>query len=388
MNQKINIMVVDDEIIVRESLYHRFKKYGHAVHTAASGGEALAKLEKRPFDLMFVDMKMPEMDGIELLEQVKFEYPETTVVIITAFGSVESAVKAMRIGAADYLMKPFDTDQLNLVMEKILQQRAMLAEFNYLNDHAEESQRCDIFFGQSEIVDQTSDAVVKVEKMGQILLLTLNRPEAMNTLNFTMLRSLKEVLIACDRAPGVRVVIITGAGDRAFCAGADLKERIKLSKGEVRFYNKIMDKFTFAEDLNKPVIAAINGVAYGAGTELALASDICIASSNAKFGLIQSRLSNIPGAGGTQRLPRLVGKLRAKELIYTGRIIPAQEAFAIGLVNKVCEPERLMNEAFIFNSPEYLPMAAHTAYQGWCQLWAISQSNGGRFGPRAHDSSR
>ncbi|MGD8947146.1 MAG: enoyl-CoA hydratase-related protein, partial [Desulfobacterales bacterium] len=143
----------------------------------------------------------------------------------------------------------------------------------------------------------------------------------------------------------VRVIIITGEGNKAFCSGADLKERATLSPEEVKEYiYTIRNLFTSIEQLNKPVIAAVNGIALGGGTELALASDIRFASVNASMGLTETRLAIIPGAGGTQRLPRLVGKGKAKELIFTGRRISAQEALDIGLVNKICEQEDLLNE--------------------------------------------
>jgi len=123
MDSKIRIMIVDDEMIVRQSLLTWFKKYGHEVDTAASGMEALEKLEQKPFQVMFVDIKMPGMDGLELLEKMKQDDPDIMVVIITAYGSIESAVKAMRTGASDYLLKPFKPDQLSLVMERILCQQ-------------------------------------------------------------------------------------------------------------------------------------------------------------------------------------------------------------------------------------------------------------------------
>ena len=146
--------------------------------------------------------------------------------------------------------------------------------------------------------------------------------------------------------PDIRVVIISGSGEKAFCAGADLKERVTLSPIQVKeFITTIRNLFTAIEDLNKPVIAAVNGVALGGGTELALACDIRIASEGATMGLTETRLAIIPGAGGTQRLPRLVGKGKAKELIFMGRRIDAQEALKIGLVNRVCPLEGLMDEA-------------------------------------------
>jgi enoyl-CoA hydratase/carnithine racemase len=187
--------------------------------------------------------------------------------------------------------------------------------------------------------------LVLEEKQNQVVVLTLNRPDVMNSFNFAMLLALKDRLEALLFDPDVRVVIITGAGEKAFCAGADLKERASLNEQQVReFILTIRNLFTFIEDFNKPVIAAVNGVALGGGTELALACDIRIASSNATMGLTETRLAIIPGAGGTQRLPRLIGRGKAKELIFTGRRVDAQEALGIGLVNKVCQPETLLDE--------------------------------------------
>jgi enoyl-CoA hydratase/carnithine racemase len=141
----------------------------------------------------------------------------------------------------------------------------------------------------------------------------------------------------------VRVLIVTGSGDKAFCAGADLKERAGLSPEKVREYiYTIRNLFTAIEYLNKPVIAAVNGIALGGGTELALASDIRVVAATASMGLTETRLAIIPGAGGTQRLPRLVGKGKAKELIFTGRRVDAVEALDIGLANKICEPSELI----------------------------------------------
>jgi signal transduction histidine kinase len=130
MDEKMKIMVVDDELIVRESLYNWFRKEGHVVETASSGFEALAKLEKNTFQIMFVDIRMSGMDGLELLEKVKGKYPDTMVVIITAYGSIESAVKAMKTGASDYLLKPFKPDQLSLVMERISYQKKLRSKHN------------------------------------------------------------------------------------------------------------------------------------------------------------------------------------------------------------------------------------------------------------------
>ena len=183
-----------------------------------------------------------------------------------------------------------------------------------------------------------------IEKKDGVIILTLNRPRMMNSFNFTMLRALREEIAAIRFQPDIRVVIITANGEKAFCAGADLKERATLSPIEVKeFIFTIRDTFTAIEQLNKPVIAAVNGVALGGGTELALACDIRIAAETASMGLTETRLAIIPGAGGTQRLPRLVGRGKAKELIFTGRRVDAKEALDIGLVNQVCARESLMD---------------------------------------------
>ena len=183
------------------------------------------------------------------------------------------------------------------------------------------------------------------EKADGVVVLTLNRPKVMNSFNFALLHALSDAIEALRFDTGTRVVIITGAGDRAFCAGADLKERATLTDVQVKeFILTIRNLFNVIELINKPVIAAVNGIALGGGTELALASDIRIASLNATMGLTETRLAIIPGAGGTQRLPRLVGKGKAKELIFTGRRVGAEEAFSIGLVNKICRQEDLLDE--------------------------------------------
>jgi len=171
MDDKMSIMVVDDEEIVRESLFHWFKKYGYVVETASSGFEALDKLEKYPFQLLFVDIKMPGMDGIELLEKVKAEYPDTIVIIITAYGSIESAVKAMRIGASDYLLKPFKPDQLALVMERASHQKRLLFEHDYLKGRLEKITRFDNIIGQSPAMEHIFDLIPEVAQSDSSILL-------------------------------------------------------------------------------------------------------------------------------------------------------------------------------------------------------------------------
>jgi len=189
------------------------------------------------------------------------------------------------------------------------------------------------------------EEVLLAEEKDGIVILTMNRPQAMNSFSMRLLYTMREKIEELRRQSDVRVVIITGAGEKVFCAGADLKERVKMDDRDIREFLIVLgDILKSIESLNKPVIAAINGIALGGGTELALASDLRIASMNAVMGLTETRLAVIPGAGGTQRLPRTIGRGKAKELIFTGRRVDAQEALDISLVNHICEQENLMDE--------------------------------------------
>jgi len=172
MNDKFRLMVVDDEKIVRESLYYWFKKSGHMVETAESGFEALEKLEKTPFDLLFVDIKMPMMNGLELLGKVKEEYPDTIVVIITAYGSIDTAVQAMKMGASDYLLKPFKPDQMSLLLEKLANQQRLAENYRYVKGLLDELVRFDNIIGRSKPMQQIFNIIPEVAQSDSSVLIT------------------------------------------------------------------------------------------------------------------------------------------------------------------------------------------------------------------------
>ncbi|MBE6055167.1 MAG: short-chain-enoyl-CoA hydratase [Clostridium sartagoforme] len=185
-----------------------------------------------------------------------------------------------------------------------------------------------------------------LEKEGHLAIVTINRPKALNALNSETLKDLDIVLEDLENDNNIYSVILTGAGEKAFVAGADISEMKDLSEEEGKNFGLLGNRvFRRLEKLDKPVIAAISGFALGGGCELAMACDIRIASERAKFAQPETGLGITPGFGGTQRLPRLVGEGKAKELIYTCAIIKADEALRIGLVNKVVALENLMDEA-------------------------------------------
>lgn len=175
--------------------------------------------------------------------------------------------------------------------------------------------------------------------------ITINRPKVLNALNTATLMELKNAALEMQANDQVKVVILTGA-ERAFAAGADISEMMPMTAIQGAEHGRLgQDAFSTFEELGKPVIAAVNGFALGGGCELAMACDIRIASEKAKFGQPEVKLGVTPGFGGTQRLPRLVGRAKAKELIFTGDMIDAKEAHRIGLVNSVYPPEELMAAA-------------------------------------------
>ncbi len=185
-----------------------------------------------------------------------------------------------------------------------------------------------------------------LEKEGHLAIVTINRPKALNALNSDTLKDLDVVLDELENDNNIYSVILTGSGEKAFVAGADISEMKDLSEEEGRKFGLLGNRvFRRLEKLDKPVIAAVSGFALGGGCELAMACDIRIASEKAKFAQPEAGLGITPGFGGTQRLPRLVGEGKAKELIYTCATIKADEALRIGLVNRVVPLENLMDEA-------------------------------------------
>ncbi|GAB6180995.1 short-chain-enoyl-CoA hydratase [Desulfotomaculum defluvii] len=182
-----------------------------------------------------------------------------------------------------------------------------------------------------------------LEKEGNIALLTINRPKALNALNPDVLKDLGQAIDVISADDEIFVVILKGAGDKAFVAGADITAMQKMSALEARNFGILgQEVFKKLEYMEKPVIAAINGFALGGGCELAMSCDIRVASEKSKFGQPEVGLGITPGFAGTQRLPRLVGKGRAKELIFTADVIGAADAHRIGLVNHVVPEDQLL----------------------------------------------
>ncbi len=196
-------------------------------------------------------------------------------------------------------------------------------------------------------LDRAFDTLLVQEPAEHILQVTLNRPERANAFTTQMGREIIEVFQALEAEPGAyRCVVLTGAGDKAFCAGGDLKERHGMTDEQWMAQHAIFERMTLAlMDCPIPVIAAVNGAAFGGGLELTLTCDFAYASTAARFALTEINLGIMPGAGGTQFLPRAVGSRRAKEIVLTGKPFSAQDALEWGVVNKLCAPEKLMEEA-------------------------------------------
>ena len=183
--------------------------------------------------------------------------------------------------------------------------------------------------------------MVDLTRDGALAIITLNRPEALNALSFAIIR---DIGAAIDEAAGwdIRALLFTGAGEKAFCAGADIKELIGRSLMEERTGAELGQRvFAKLDTFKVPSIAAVNGYAFGGGRELAMACTFRLAAPKAKMGLPEIKLGLIPGYGGTQRLPRLIGEARALEMVLTGRTVGADEALAMGLVNRIAEGDVL-----------------------------------------------
>jgi len=184
---------------------------------------------------------------------------------------------------------------------------------------------------------------ILTETRGRVGVITLNRPDAHNALNNGMLHELMDALAAFDRDHGIGTTVITG-GPRAFAAGADIKEMLSQDAAGMRA-SDFIQTFAGFESLTKPLIAAVSGWALGGGCELALACDLIVASETARFGQPEVTIGVIPGAGGTQRLTRLVGKPIAMEVILNNRLLSAHEALELGMVNRVASVEKYLDEA-------------------------------------------
>ena len=185
---------------------------------------------------------------------------------------------------------------------------------------------------------------LKIESTNGIAVMKISAPKSLNALNSTILKEIDSFVSSLDAA--TRVLIITGDGEKSFVAGADISEMAHLNEPQGQEFGRLgAQAFRKIETLPIPVIAAVNGFALGGGCELAMACDIRIASVKAKFGQPEVGLGIIPGFSGTYRLPKLIGQGYAKEMIYTGKVIRADEALRIGLVNAIYEPEELMDKA-------------------------------------------
>lgn len=214
-------------------------------------------------------------------------------------------------------------------------------------------------------------SIVLFEQQGHVGIITLNRPEVMNAINFDMLNSLNEYVESIKINPQIRIVLFQASGEKAFSVGADLKERKTLPPSLVnRNLNKIGELLTNIEHLPQPTICLIDGYAFGGGLELALACDFRIATTNSVVGLTETSLGIIPGAGGTQRLPRIIGETKALELILTAKKITAEEGLALGLFSYIVEKEQLTTvtssfvQQILANAPIAVQQAKFAVKQG------------------------
>jgi enoyl-CoA hydratase len=224
---------------------------------------------------------------------------------------------------------------------------------------------------------------------GHVLQVLLDRPAAANALNTQMGRDLLAMFTRVATEPGdARCIVLAGAGERAFCAGGDLKERNGMTDAQWQAQHLVFERMIRAIiDCPLPVIAAVNGAAYGGGLEIALGCDFIYASRAARFALTEVTLGIMPGCGGTQNLPRAVGERRAKELILSGAAFSAEEAQAFGLINRICEPDKLLAEAVETaqrigrNGPLSVRQAKHAIHHGL----ELSLANGMLFEIEAYN---
>jgi enoyl-CoA hydratase len=212
---------------------------------------------------------------------------------------------------------------------------------------------------------------LRLDVADSIATITIDRPDRLNALNRATLDELDHAVGLVDEDPGIRGALVTGSGSRAFVAGADIAELAEMGAVSGVQVSRLGQRVFRAIELSrKPYVAAVNGFALGGGCELALACHLRVAATTARFGLPEVKLGIIPGYGGTLRLPRIIGKGRALELILTGELIDAHEAYRIGLINRVVEPERLLAESrsllstILANGPVAVAMAIEVTTRG------------------------
>lgn len=224
-------------------------------------------------------------------------------------------------------------------------------------------------------------ALLEYQKEGRIATFTINRPEAMNSLNLQILSEFYDAMVDFRDDPEVWVCIITGAGDKAFCAGADIKETLPTLKKPTAPPWMAPSAFMRGFDLWKPVIAAINGMALGGGMEVVLSCDIRIASEKARLGLPEVTLGLLPGWGGTQKLPRMIPWSKACEMLFCARIIDAQEAYRIGLINAVVPPDQVLPTAMEWAQTicKAGPLAVRAAKEAMVRGYSMPLADGMRL---------
>ena len=232
---------------------------------------------------------------------------------------------------------------------------------------------------------------IEVSQRGSVIVWTIDRVDRMNALSRATLLAFGKLAREVATNASTRAIVITGSGDKAFCAGADLKERATMTENEIRTQLDLYrSELRPIDHCSKPVIAAINGVALGGGLELALACDLRVAATHAVLGLPETSLGIIPGAGGTQRLPRIVGEARAKEMILLGRRLTATEALAWGLVNRIAPPGKtLVDDAVEWISPiaEGAPIALAAALEASDRAFDVSLELGLELEKASYDKA-